>query len=123
MISERVGKKTTKKEKKGWKVGFSKHLSAVNRRSKSNSPANCANYEIAGDVRFRFNRRPPSPLTISFVSREKEGKEKKKKGEGTTWKRWRERFVAEASGSKKRRHGTQNDPEIPSIRCFGHTDE
>lgn len=82
MISERVGKKTTKKEKKGWKVGFSKHLSAVNRRSKSNSPANCANYEIAGDVRFRFNRRPPSPLTISFVSREKEGKEKKKKGRG-----------------------------------------
>lgn len=81
MISERVGKRTTKKEKKGWKVGFSKHLSAVNRRSKSNSPANCANYEIAGDVRFGFNRRPPSPLTISFVSKEKEGKGEKRERE------------------------------------------
>lgn len=65
-----------KKKKDGSKIGFSKRLSAVNRRSKSS--ANCANYETASDVRFRFK---PEPIN-NFVRIQERKKERKKEKNG-----------------------------------------
>ena len=79
-----------------------KRLLVVNRRLKSNSSTNCANYETASDVRFRFK---PEPIN-NFVRIRKRKKERKKKMERTTMSKlcWEgEIFVVEASGSKKRR--------------------
>ena len=77
------------KKKDESKVGFLKRLLVVNRRSKSNSSTNCANYETASDVRFRFNSEPIN----NFVRIRKRKKERKKK--------WREQLCQSYAGRER----------------------
>lgn len=77
------------KKKDESKVGFLKRLLVVNRRLKSNSSTNCANYETASDVRFRFK---PEPIN-NFVRIRKRKKERKKK--------WREQLCQSYAGRER----------------------